>query len=112
MTPPRPAPTDRVVCLHEGRDVLGEGPLWHDGRLYWVDILDRRVQAVDPDGGHHQSWPMPDRIGFIVPTTRGDFIAGMKHGLVRVELDGGRITELGTPEPELPHNRFNDGKCD
>jgi sugar lactone lactonase YvrE len=30
---------------------FGEGPRWHDGRLYISDIHDHQVLAVDPDGG-------------------------------------------------------------
>jgi len=105
--------TSRVRCVHPGANVLGEGPIWHQGRLFWVDILDRKIHAVDPDGaGDHRSWPMPDRIGFLLPSVAGDFIAGMKRGLARVDLGTMAITDIGTPEPHRPGNRFNDGVCD
>jgi sugar lactone lactonase YvrE len=96
----------------ESGDILGEGPVWHEGRLYWVDIYGRRLHAFEPDSGAYRSWAMPDRIGFFIPTTSGDFIAGFKRGLVRIDLEGLLIADLGTPEPELPDNRFNDAKCD
>jgi sugar lactone lactonase YvrE len=108
----------RARCLHAGGNLLGEGPVWHEGRLYWVDILGRAVHAlqVDGDGGGaavaHQRWPMPEPIGFFVPTTAGDFIVGLKRGLARLDLASLRLTDLGTPEPGQAGNRFNDGKCD
>jgi sugar lactone lactonase YvrE len=106
VTPPR------VRCIHPAADQLGEGPIWHDGRLYWVDILGRAVQAIDIDSGRVERWPMPEPIGFLIPTTAGDFIAGLGRGLARVDLSSLRITDLGTPEPEARDNRFNDGACD
>ena len=41
---------------------FGEGPRWHDGRLYLSDIHDRRVLAIDRDGTRHtvvevEHWP-------------------------------------------------------
>jgi len=41
---------------------FGEGPRWHDGRLYLSDIHDRCVLAVDPDGTRRtivevEHWP-------------------------------------------------------
>ena len=86
--------------------------MWHQGRLYWVDILGKAVHALDPDSGDHQTWSMPDRIGFLLPTAAGDFIVGLKRGLARVDLRTMAITDLGTPEPHLPGNRFNDAVCD
>ena len=29
---------------------LGEGPIWSDGRLYWFDILGKRLFSAPPDG--------------------------------------------------------------
>jgi D-xylonolactonase len=104
--------TDRIRCLHAGADLVGEGPIWHEGRLFWVDILGQRIHALEPDTRAHQSWPVPERIGFLIPTTTGDFIAGFKRGLGRLDLRTMRITALGSPERHLPGNRFNDAKCD
>jgi sugar lactone lactonase YvrE len=36
--------------LHEGIH-FGEGPRWHDGRLWYSDFYDRAVHALDLDGG-------------------------------------------------------------
>jgi sugar lactone lactonase YvrE len=104
----------RVRCLHQGANTLGEGPLWHQGRLYWVDILARQIHALHPDSGQHRSWLLPDRIGFLVPAASGQFIGGLKRGLARIDLRGDApvLTDLGTPEADRPGNRFNDAKCD
>jgi sugar lactone lactonase YvrE len=41
---------------------FGEGPRWHDGRLYLSDMHDHRVLAIDADGTRHsvvevEHWP-------------------------------------------------------
>ncbi len=38
-----------VRVLAEGLH-FGEGPRWHDGRLYFSDFYDHAVKAVDLDG--------------------------------------------------------------
>ena len=44
-------------------DVVGESAVWDDrrGRLVWVDIIGRRVQAFDPVTGEHTLWPLQGR---------------------------------------------------
>lgn len=95
---------------------LGEGPVWVDreSALYWVDIKGQAVHRMTWPGTTRQSWRTDSPVGAIQPTTDGRFIGAFKDGIRLVELDpeSDRIkTELITnPEPELPDNRFNDGK--
>ncbi len=45
MAPPQP----EISLLVDGLD-FGEGPRWHDGRLWYSDFHHHRVYAVDADG--------------------------------------------------------------
>ncbi len=104
-----------VRCVWPAAAVLGEGPLWDEDEeaLYWVDIEAPAVRRYAPATGATESWPMPERIGCIARRRdRGGFVAGFKSGLAFLDLSGGRIERIGDPEPDLPDNRFNDGKCD
>ncbi len=94
--------------------VVGEGPVWHDGEavLYWVDIKNPTVHRLDPVSGDITSWPMPERVGFLVPRAAGGFVAGFKTGLKIVDLAAGTVEAIDDPEPHQPGNRFNDGKVD
>ena len=38
---------------------FGEGPRWHDGRLYFSDQHDRTVHAIDEAGGHEVVCEVP-----------------------------------------------------
>src|ERR1700721_1701826 len=43
----------RPRCVAETRDRLGEGPFWHEGegRLYWFDIKNRKLNWYAHDSG-------------------------------------------------------------
>ena len=47
--------TARLVF--DAKDTVGESLVWddHRNRLVWVDIIGRRVHALDPDTGAHCS---------------------------------------------------------
>lgn len=101
-------------CVWPASAMLGEGTMWHaeQGLLYWVDIKNPAIHALDPETGARRSWPMPEPIGFVARRRTGGLIAGFKSGISFVDLDAGRITQLAAPEDKAPGTRFNDGKCD
>lgn len=106
--------TVAAECLHRTPAVLGEGPVWDAARerLWWVDIEERKLHCLDPAADDDRAWTLTDRIGFAVPTTRGDLIVGAGHALARFAPESGVLTPLADPEAHVPGNRFNDAKCD
>ncbi|HTN64541.1 MAG TPA: SMP-30/gluconolactonase/LRE family protein [Devosia sp.] len=113
---PRPLGVDRadVRCVIPASTFLGEGPHWsaRDGKLYFVDILAPAVHTGDPVKGTYTSLAVPELVGFVIPRTRGGFVAAM-HGEIRgLDLPSGSISTIARPEADRPGNRFNDGKCD
>lgn len=91
---------------------LGEGPVWVDGALWFVDIKKRKVHRYLPDGGERRSWDSPQQIGFLLPSDSGGFVAGLQSGLHRFDPAGGEFTLLAEVEPDLAGNRLNDGVVD
>ena len=107
-------PVDSTVrCVADVRAVLGEGPVWvaRESALYWVDIEGRTIFRLDARG-ECQSWPTPLRVGSLAPRKSGGFIGGTEDGVAIIELNSGQFELVASPEPELPDNRFNDGKVD
>ncbi len=104
----------QAQCRHRTNAVLGEGPVWDAARrrLWWVDIEKREVHCFDPEANDDSIWPLPHRVGFAMPTTRGDLIVGTQRGLARFAPESGALTPFADPENALPDNRFNDAKCD
>lgn len=90
----------------------GEGPLWHRDRLLYVDIEAHKILAFDPATGAEQAWDVGQRVGTVVPRASGGLIWAGDDGIFSLDEASGASTAIGDPEPGLPTNRFNDGKCD
>lgn len=99
-------------CIVRAASVLAEGPVWHDGHLFWVDIERGEIHRLNPSSNARQNWRFPHRIGFAVPTAQGDFILGADAALARLDPRSGQLTPFAQPEFEPAGNRFNDAKCD
>ena len=95
-------------------NTLGEGPLWHPIHkvLYWVDIQQRVVHALEPHTQRHRAWPVHKRVGTVVPARNGNLIVGLQGEIAELDPASGGITTLLPLETELAENRCNDGKCD
>ena len=107
-------PADSTVrCVADVHAVLGEGPVWvaREAALYWVDIKGYKIFRLD-ESGERSEWPTPMRIGSLVPRASGGFIGGTDQGITLIDPERGQFEIIENPEPQLPHNRFNDGKVD
>ena len=91
----------------------GEGPIFWQDLLYYVDIEGHALVRLNPQTGEEKIWDMDERIGTVVPCQSGDLLCAGDSGIYRFNpLDGSKIS-LADPEAEKrPDNRFNDGKCD
>lgn len=93
------------------RSRWGEGPIWWEGRLFYVDIEGHRVIALDPVSGAEETWEVGQRVGFVVPRAGGGLVFGGDQGLFLLNLEDGKTTPISNPEEGQENNRFNDGKC-
>lgn len=95
---------------------LGEGPVWVDGRLFFVDIKGAAVHALTPATGRRQSWALPRPVVWLIPCTEpGSFVAGLWDAIVRLRLEPSlEIVELQRAHAEgaAPSLRLNDAKLD
>ncbi|MEJ5223346.1 MAG: SMP-30/gluconolactonase/LRE family protein [Anaerolineales bacterium] len=103
-----------IELLLDAHASLGEGPAWddHDGLLYWVDILAGRVHRYNPWDKTDHMIDVGEMVGCLAPAQPGRLILGVKSGFAMLDLATETLTHLHHPEPHLPGNRFNDGKCD
>lgn len=88
----------------------GEGPLWHDGNLLYVDIEGHKVIQLCPESGEEKIWEVGERVGTVVPRESGGMVIAGDNGFSFLS-ENGDLTNISDPEPDKPTNRFNDGKC-
>jgi xylono-1,5-lactonase len=102
-----------ISCVADVKAVHGEGPVWveREVALYWVNITGRKIHRLN-ESGNTREWDTPARVGAIAPRAGGGFIAATDKGFAHLDLDSGSFNTIADPEPDLPGNRFNDGKVD
>ena len=98
-------------CLTVGA-TLGEGPIWVDDALWFVDIKQQRIYAHDPVAGTLDHWESPEMVGWVVPAQRGGFVAGLKSGPHHFDPATGAFERLAEVDTHLPANRLNDAAVD
>ena len=107
---PAPIPVDDQVSR------WGEGPIWHDGKLWYVDIEGHSVNCLHRNEKgtvlRHDRHDVGERVGTVVPRRSGGLVIAGDHGFSFFDPATGLKTPIADPEAELPDNRFNDGKCD
>ena len=109
----------------DARADLGEGPAWESrtGRLYWVDIHARNLHIFNPQDATDLRIEVGEFIGCAAPRRANGLVLGLRSGFAildspllakqprRGQGEAG-VRTIVNPEPHLPGNRFNDGKCD
>jgi len=91
----------------------GEGPIWWDNTLLYVDIEGHDLVRLDPATGEETAWTVGERIGTVVPRASGGVVYAGDNGIIAFDPASGTKQTLADPEPDKrPDNRFNDGKCD
>lgn len=89
----------------------GEGAVWWDDSLLYVDIEGKRIHRFSPETGDEESWETGQRVGTVVPRKGGGFVFAGDNGLFFLDERNGDIAPISDPEPGKADNRFNDGKC-
>jgi len=104
----------RIELLVDGKNVLGEGPLWdvEEQRLYWIDSLGRKVFRIREDGSEYEERDVPEEIGSMAIRSKGGMILSLANGFSTFDFDTGRREFLFDPEPSVSRTRLNDGKTD
>jgi len=96
----------------------GEGPIWWQNLLTYVDIEAHTVVTFDPATHLESSWNLRStvgRVGTIVPRanagSEGNYIVAGDNGIHFFNKETGTTTAITDPEAGQVENRFNDGKC-
>lgn len=96
----------------EAGATLGEGPIWYDEKLYWIDVDQGHLHIYQPAQENKESCQLPWKIGTVVPRKSGGLVLATAKGFVLFDPKTKKTTPLPNPPHETLAGRFNDGKCD
>ncbi|WP_184722509.1 SMP-30/gluconolactonase/LRE family protein [Caulobacter sp.] len=104
--------TAQVTCVWDLKATLGEGPMWHDGVLWFVDIKGHKIHRYEPVSGEAHAFNLPEPVTFLAPLADSPhFIIGMKSGLYRFHPALGLQLVIQVEDAALD-NRPNDATVD
>jgi sugar lactone lactonase YvrE len=102
----------RITSLGSRISTWGEGPLWWNQSLYYVDIEGKAIIKLNTETQNEQIWQFDQRIGCLAPIDKTQLLYAGDTGIYRFNTQNGESTFIADPESDLKENRFNDGKCD
>jgi len=102
----------KATLLWNAQAELGEGPIWHDGRLLWVDIAQKHLHTWKPDGEVKRTIALDFEPGTVVPCSDGGILIADTCGFVLYSEAFEEQIRLSEPPEFERTGRMNDGKCD
>src|SRR5690554_4153383 len=96
--------TLQAECIFEGKDLLGEGPVWDEklGELFWVDIEGRKLKRYRANDGKTTEYSFDQKIGCALPAEDGTWILGLEDGFHRFDPESGSSSLImNTPDAAL-----------
>lgn len=100
--------------LIDGKCALGEGPLWHPTRnqLFYLDINNKTLFAVEADGQPVQTWKFDDYAAATAVIDADTLAVFTETGLKRLDLHTGKLSLIVAVEADDPLTRSNDSRVD
>jgi len=104
-----------VDLIVDAQNALGECALWCDKtqRLWWTDILGRKLWCFTPGNGEARHWDMPERLASFALCRNDDrLLLGLESRLAWFNLADGEVMTIVEVEADVAGTRLNDGRCD
>ena len=104
----------KIETVGTYRAQWGEGPIWWENSLYYVDIEKKVVIQHKPKSGEEKKWDVSEsvgRVGTVVPRSKGGLMVAGDNGIQFLNPETGETSFITDPETDKSDNRFNDGKC-
>ena len=92
-----------LEIAYEIKSTLGEGPCWHNDKLYWVDIIEGIVHIHDPSNNSNQEFRVGEKIGTIAPRASGGMILALESSFAFFDDKTGTYRREG----QKSNNPFN-----
>jgi sugar lactone lactonase YvrE len=108
-------PPEEITCLIEGRNVVGESPLWHSEHdaVYWTDVNGFLIQRYRTDSSEVSVWRFDEPVCSLSLTTDPDrLLVALGSQVILWTPSTDERMPFAKPEPSTPFNRLNDGATD
>ena len=93
--------TDKLSLALDAKAQIAEGPFWDQKEqlLYWVDILEKKINIYDPALGKNKHIQLDKMIGALIPTNeQGKLLAALTDGLYIIDAETVEQEFLVNPE--------------
>jgi L-arabinonolactonase len=109
----KPTPTE-VTKVLTAKAQIGEGPVWdaRSQRLFWVDIVGQELNVFNPADGSNKTHKFDDIVTSASPRAGGGVLLTLRRSIAFFDHTTGKLETIAEVEPDMPGNRFNDGKTD
>ena len=103
-----------ISVFHEGRDKVGESPLWDQRRnaLWWVDIEGKTIRCKDVSTGRLTDYAVDVMPGALALAENNAIVVAAATGWYSLDADTGALRSLASVATQLPDMRMNDGVVD
>ncbi|SNY95712.1 SMP-30/gluconolactonase/LRE family protein [Halomonas sp. hl-4] len=93
---------------------LGEGPQWHaaNQRLYWCDILNKRLHWLSTESGEHGDYPLEHMVSLATPLDDGRLMLVGEHSMSLFHPTTQHLAHFADFEADNPITRSNDARVD
>jgi sugar lactone lactonase YvrE len=101
----------RAALIQDAGARLGEGPLWVEGGLEWVDVPRGRWERFDTERGPAPGRVLGDRLSALAPRASGGRVVAVDGAIVALDPAGERSWEIPVVAPG-GGAVLNDAGCD
>ena len=96
----------------DSRCGVAESPVWDAvrRRVLFCDINGRKINALNVDTGHRETWELPEVVGSFGLCRSGRLVVALRHRVVLFDPATQAVIPLTAAVDEPATNRMNDGK--
>ena len=99
-----------VECVLKAEAIIGEGPHWsvRDQRLYWADIVGKKVHVFNPADATNKTYELPDIVTSIsTRTSPGSLLLTLRRSIATFDLTKASLETVAEVEADKPGNRWS-----
>lgn len=100
------------ACIADLKCRIGESPVYDErtNRLFFVDILERRIYAMALADAAIRSWTFESEVGSLGLAASGRLVVALRDRVILFDPQTEARQELCAIEADRPETRLNDGK--